>query len=170
MKAINIDTTILPDIEEAYNGLTFMKLISKIKVDLTQNVEYLEDVNNYKNGHVFDDDYFKNRSYYHKAFFLLRYTMGLHNKYHYEDIKTLAKEINQSALSQVDKQQLKKRIRREFFEDYLSFFSWGKSMPQLHPPIPIFIRYPTEAKVEFKLLSETNFDDHYEWYRRELGQ
>ncbi len=147
-----------------------MKQVGQIKVDLTNNQDYLEDVTNYEKGASFEANYFKSRSYYLLVFFLLGYANGLYNMFHFDDLKTLIQEINLSRLSKTDKGQLRKRIRREFLEDYLSFISWEKSMPMIHPPIPIFIKYPPEGNIEFKLLSQTRFSDHYNWFNRELSK
>lgn len=159
---------LLPEQYRRFNGLTFMKLVTEVLFDLTHDTDYLEDLERYQHGETLNKTYFKERSYYSIALFLTGYGIGLFNAFYFDDLRTLIEEINISKLSETDKKQLKKQIRRIFLEDYLSYLSSEKSSGLNHPLIPMVIRFPEEKSIEFKQLYETKFADHFDWFNQEL--
>jgi hypothetical protein len=153
-----------------YNGITYPNLIRDLLVQLTKDENFLIDVHEYKKGKAFDWNYFKDRSYFGIVLFLSEYTLGLHNRFEYDNVKELIEEINQSKLIDYDKKQLKKRIRKEILADYLSFIRFEDTARNLIPPIPILFKADMGDKIEFKTLSETRFRDHYDWFSKELDK
>lgn len=150
------------------DALNYIKAINDTIINLSQNKEYLEDYAKYENNELLTIDYFKSRNYFGKLLFLSEFTIGINAvSFFYQDIKLLIQEINQSKLISEDKELLKKRIKRNLLSQYMAFIDFMDKHPSIVPPIPIV--FDLQEKIEFKLLSKTNFREHFDWFKSELN-
>ena len=151
------------------NALNYINAIQSSIVNLSQNEEYLEDCEKYERNELLTKEHFENRNYYGKILFLSRFTLGLNSvTFFYQDIKLLIQEINTANLISEDKIILKKQIKRNLLSQYMAFVDFMDKHSSLVPPIPIIFNLP--EKIEFQLLSKTNFREHYDWFKIELSE
>jgi len=168
-EAIIIDGTLLSQTEPVkINALNFIKVINDTIIGLSQNNEFLEDYKKYENKEALTKEYFEKRNYYGKLLFLTEFTIGVNSiSFFYRDIKLLIEEINQSKLIPEERELFKKRIKRTLLNEYMAFIDFMDKHPLIVPPIPIIYDLQKE-KIEFKLLSQTNFREHFDWFKSEL--
>jgi len=163
-----IDTVLIETDGKEYNGINYPNLISNQLMILSKNTDYLKDLTDYENETKFKTEYLKKRSYYPIIVFLYQYTIGLYNKFRYDSLKELIIEINEAKLLNEDKRILKKRIKKEILLDYISFVDFEQTSLIETPPIPNIYNFPNRNKIEFKKISDSNFKDHYEWFKDKL--
>lgn len=168
-EGIIIDGTLLSPTEPPkITALNFIKIINDTIITLSQNQEFLEDYKKYEQNDTLTKEYFEKRNYYGKLLFLAEFTMEINSiSFFYRDIKLLIEEINQSKLIPEEKELFKKRIKRTLLNEYMAFIDFLDKHPLIVPPIPIL--YDLQKKnIEFKLLSQTNFRKHFDWFKNEL--
>jgi hypothetical protein len=163
-----IDTEIINTDGKEYNGINYPNLISDQLIVLTKNSDYLKDITDFDNGIEFKTEYLKERSYYPIIVFLSQYTIGLYNKFRYDYLKELIEEIDEAKLLNEDKIILKKRIKKEILSYYMSFVDFEQTSIIETPPIPNIYDFSNRNKIEFKKISDSNFKDHYEWFKEKL--
>jgi len=150
------------------DALNYIEAINDCIIKLSKNKEYLEDYSKYENNELLNIDYFKSRNYFGNLLFLSQFTIEINSiSFFYEDIKILIQEINQSKLITEDKELLKKRIKKNLLSQYISFIEFMDNQPLIVPPIPVL--YNFQDKIEFKLLSKTNFRKYFDWFKSELN-
>lgn len=149
-------------------ALNYIKAINNTIINLSQNNEFIEDYSKYKNNELLTRDYFKSRNYFGKLLFLSEFAFGINQvSFLYQEIKLLIQEINQSKLISDDKELLKKQIKRNLLSEYMAFIDFMDKHPLIVPPIPIV--FDLQENIEFKLLSKTNFREHFDWFKSELN-
>lgn len=149
------------------NALNYIKVINDTIIKLSQDNEFLEDYTKYENNELLTRDYFKSRNYFGKLLFLSEFTIGINQvSFLYQEIKLLIQEINQSKLISEDTELLKKQIKRYLLSEYMAFIDFMDKHPLIVPPIPIV--FDLQEKIEFKLISNTNFREHFDWFKSEL--
>lgn len=168
---------------EKINALNYIRFINKsvfedeiiggnnIKfVGLLKSQEYLDDLSRFRNGEELSWGYIENREYIAQLLFLLNFATINPIFFLYSDIKTLIQEINQSKLLQEEKSLLKKRIKSNLLSEYMAFILFLDNSPSKYPPIPLIdaSRIMNDKGVEFKTINETNFREHYDWFKKEL--
>lgn len=163
-----IDTVLIETDGKEYNGINYPNLISNQLIILSKNTDYLKDLTDYENGIELKTEYLKERSYYPIIVFLSQYTVGLYNRFRYDYLKELIVEINEAKLLNEDKRILKKRIKKEILSYYISFVDFEQTSLIETPPIPNIYDFSNRNKIEFKKISDSNFKDHYEWFKNKL--
>lgn len=154
--------------EKEYNGINYPNLIFNQLIVLTKNSDYIKDIRDYDRGIEFKVKYIEERSYYPIVVFLSEYTVGLYNKFKYDYLKELIEEIEEAKLLDEDKIILKKRIKKEILSYYMSFISLEQESSIPIPPIPNIFDFTNQNKIEFRKISDSNFKDHYEWFKNNL--
>lgn len=153
---------------ESYNGFNYTQLIYKVFDECRRDEQFIQDYERSKHSNQFELQYIHGRSYADKTIFLSDMSGGLHNRFKYDSIKDLIIEITSSKLIDEEQVQLKRRIKREILQNYLSilrFNSYG-----LTPFVPdIFVKDKT-LYYRFAKLGDTAFAADYEWFKNNLPE
>jgi hypothetical protein len=154
---------------EDINCLNYVKYIAKTYYILMENEEFNVDYIQCEKGKVITREYIKNRSYFKELLFLYNFSFGINPvEFLYSDIKTLIIEINGSKLIEEDKNILKKEIYRNLVLEYVKFFEMDTDSVLSFPKIPFIYQDFNSDTVIWKRLSETSFNNHYNFFKKEL--
>jgi hypothetical protein len=159
---------------EKVNLLNFTTHLFSTITNLTKNVEFLQDYNDYENGIEHGFLYFKEREYFKLLMFIYEFTIGFDIKFNFIDIKKLVQEINSSKLLENNKQILRKKIKKELcIEEYLAFIEFfDKNSGHIAPLLPmVFERFNIEndKKIIYKPITDTSLREPYDWYKKNFN-
>ncbi|MEZ4811540.1 MAG: hypothetical protein R2819_14365 [Allomuricauda sp.] len=163
-----INTELIDTHEKEYNRINYPNLLFSQLAELSRNSDYLKDIEAYEKGTKFNATYIKKRSYFPITLFLSQFMTGLFNKIKYDYIKELIEEIDKSKLLEDDKFFLKRRIKKETLTEYISFIKFEKTSSTITPPVPNLLDYKTQDNIAFKKISDSNFNEHYNWFETNL--
>ena len=151
-----------------HNGINYVTAIKDKILKLAQNPDFVTDIIKNKKGEIISRYHFQNSSYYEDLLEILIFTSELGPMHFlYDDLKLLIEEISLSKLIADDKKFLKKKIRREFLEQYMAFIGFMDEHPDMVPPVPLLF-HSLEEDIEFKTLNKTAFRQNYDWFKQEL--
>lgn len=158
---------------ENVNLLNFTTHLSSTIVNLTRNVDFLNDYRDFENGIERDLEYFKERSYFELLMFIYEFTVGLEIKFIFIEIKELVQEINSSKLLEDNKRTLRKKIKKELnIREYIAFIEfYNDSSGRFAPLLPMIFEGVLRGnnKVIFKSISDTSLKEPYYWYKENLN-
>lgn len=153
--------------------MNFTTHLSSTIVNLTRNVDFLNDYRDFENGIERDLEYFKERSYFELLMFIYEFTVGLEIKFIFIEIKELVKEINSSKLLEDNKRTLRKKIKKELnIREYIAFIEfYNDSSGRFAPLLPMIFEGVLRGnnKVIFKSISDTSLKEPYYWYKENLN-
>lgn len=156
------------------NLLNFTTHLFSAITNLTKNIEFLKDYEDFKNGIERDFEYFKTREYFNYLMFIYEFTIGFDIKFNFIDVKQLVEQIDSSELIKNNKTILKKRIKRELhIQEYIAFVDFfDKNSGKIAPLIPMTLESILKnngQKVMFKSITDTSLKEPYEWYKNNLN-
>lgn len=156
------------------NLLNFTTHLFSAITNLTKNIEFLKDYEDFKNGIERDFEYFKTREYFNYLMFIYEFTIGFDIKFNFIDVKQLVEQIDSSELIKNNKTILKKRIKRELhIQEYIAFVEFfDKNSGKIAPLIPMTLESILKnngQKVMFKSITDTSLKEPYEWYKNNLN-
>lgn len=156
------------------NLLNFTTHLFSAITNLTKNIEFLKDYEDFKNGIERNFEYFKTREYFNYLMFIYEFTIGFDIKFNFIDVKQLVEQIDSSELIKNNKTILKKRIKRELhIQEYIAFVEFfDKNSGKIAPLIPMTLESILKnngQKVMFKSITDTSLKEPYEWYKNNLN-
>lgn len=156
----------LIDTNDPFNCINYTRLLDKLLRELYLSKEFKEDFMSNPSMQIYESrEYYLSREYKEILLSLTEFYVGSNPVLNFNaKIKRLIREINNSTnLITEDKSILIKRIKEDLIQNYISKIKVEKQSPDLIPKIPILYDPRKPGQVSFKLISETEFGDLYNW-------
>ena len=155
-----------------YTGFTYIQYVNDLVNECTKDLQFAEDLEKSMTNNIFEVEYMYHRTYCDKVMIVSEFAVGVGNRFEYDNISQLINEINESMLLDMEKTQLKRRIKKEIIGNYLSYIKWFGM--RIFPTFPVFtIDHDTDnvrQYYKFIHLDETPLAEYYDFFNKELGE
>lgn len=151
-----------------YTGFTYEKYLNDLIMECVRDLHFAEDHKTSEQKNSFTWEYLLTRTYGDKVLLIGEFTHGLGNRFEYDTLIDLIKEIKESKLIEDEQAQLIRRIKKEIIGDYLSMIRWFRN--PIVPTIPIMNIETIPPTYIFTRLGNTSLADHYELFEKEVKE